>query len=269
LDVVGLGSSGPDGVTPAARNVLAEAERVLGYRLYVEEAAPFVGSKTVLSPSGMTAETGRAEEALDLALAGARVCLVSGGDPGVYAMAGAVFEVAAARGLDLGIGPGRLEIRVIIGNPSMTAAAALLGAPLTHDFCAVSLSDRLTDWATIRRRLELAVEAGFVVAIHNPKSRGRDWQLAEACELMLRRLSPKTPVGVVKRCGRPGESVEIVRLDELATADVDMQTVIIVGNAATFIYQDRMITPRGYMGKYGGTVRTRRDEAAEDAIKRG
>jgi precorrin-3B C17-methyltransferase len=238
-------------VTPAAQAALGQAQTVLGYRLYLEQAAPFVGPQAELRPSGMTAETRRAEEALELAMAGRRAALVSGGDPGVYAMAGAVFETAAARGLALGNGPGQLEVRIVTGTPALTAGAALLGAPLTHDFCAVSLSDRLTDWELIRRRLDLAAQAGFVIVVHNPKSRGRDWQLAEAADILLRHLPPQTPVGLAKRCGRSGESAEIIELKDLAQADVDMQTTIFVGNSTTFVYGGRLITPRGYAAKYG------------------
>jgi precorrin-3B C17-methyltransferase len=199
----------------------------------------------------MTAEVTRAEKALELAGQGVRVCLVSGGDPGVYAMAGAVFEVAAAQKINLGPGPGNLDIKVITGTPSVTAAAAILGAPLTHDFCTISLSDRLTKWETIVKRLDLASQADFVIAVHNPKSRGRDWQLEEASKVLLKNLPPQTPVGVARRCGRPGQASEIVTLDKLAQTEVDMQTLIIVGNSKTFVYQGYLITPRGYLDKYG------------------
>jgi precorrin-3B C17-methyltransferase len=166
-------------------------------------------------------------------------------------MAGAIFEVAAARKLPLGAGPGEYEITVITGTPAVTAAAALLGAPLTHDFCAISLSDRLTEWAAIEKRLDLASQAGFVLAIYNPKSRGRAWQLGRAVEILSRNLPAQTPVGLASRLGRPGQSMSITTLGDLPHADVDMQTTVIVGNGSTFVYRGRMITPRGYMGKYG------------------
>jgi precorrin-3B C17-methyltransferase len=142
----------------------------------------------------------------------------------------------------------------------LTAAAALLGAPLTHDFCAVSLSDRLTSWETIAKRLDLAAKADFVIALHNPKSRGRDWQLAAAVDVLLETLSPQTPAGVARRCGREGQSAEIAELGRLKEAEVDMQTLIIVGNRSTFVYQGYLITPRGYVGKYGGGERAPRTE---------
>ena len=233
----------------------------MGYRLYLKEAGPFLPPDAEIVGSGMTAEMARAEAALASAAAWKPTCLVSGGDPGVYAMAGAVLEVAAAKGLDLGGRPGQLKINVVTGTPSLTAAAALLGAPLTHDFCAVSLSDRLTRWEDIALRLDLASRAGFVIAIHNPKSRGRDWQLAEAAKILLGNLPPDVPAGIARRCGRPGESAEITTLGRLAAAEADMQTLVIVGNRSTFVYRGYMITPRGYVGKYGGGGA---DEGEED-----
>jgi precorrin-3B C17-methyltransferase len=205
----------------------------------------------MLEPSPMTAEVARAERALGLAAEGQAVAMVSGGDPGVYAMAGAIFEVAAQRGLPLGSGQGQFQIEVVTGTPALTAAAALLGAPLTHDFCAVSLSDRLTSWETIEKRLDLASRADFVIAIYNPKSHGRPWQLGRAAEILLGNMSPLTPVGLASRCGREGQAVGLTTLGNLAEAKIDMQTLVIVGNSSTFVYQGRMITPRGYAGKYG------------------
>jgi precorrin-3B C17-methyltransferase len=248
---VGLGSAGPKGITLAAKEALSRAEVVFGYKLYLKEAEPHLPPAAKVVSSGMTAEMSRAEAALESAASGLRTALVSGGDPGVYAMAGAVLEVAASKGLDISGNPGSVAISVITGTPSLTAAAALLGAPLTHDFCAISLSDRLTKWETIKKRLEMAAGADFVIAIHNPKSHGRDWQLSEAAEILLKTLKAETPVGLARRCGRPGESKEITTLGRLKEAEVDMQTLIIVGNSKSFVYQGRLITPRGYVDKYG------------------
>ncbi|MDR2611532.1 MAG: precorrin-3B C(17)-methyltransferase, partial [Deltaproteobacteria bacterium] len=177
LLVVGLGSRGPQGLTLEARDALGRAEAVFGYRLYLEQAEPFLREGAAVSPSGMTAETRRAREALELAMTGKVCALVSGGDAGVYAMAGVAYEVAAELSLPLGTGPGELRITVVPGTPALCAGAALLGAPLTHDFCCVSLSDRLTEWEDIKKRLEAASSAGFVIVIYNPRSHGRDWQL--------------------------------------------------------------------------------------------
>jgi precorrin-3B C17-methyltransferase len=237
-------------VTAEDRAALEESEAVVGYGLYLDQAKPFLKGQEILA-SGMTKESQRADLALDLALSGRRAAVVSGGDSGVYAMAGAVFERAAARKLPLGFDEGRLEIKVRPGVPSMIAGAALLGAPLTHDFCAISLSDRLTPWPTIEKRLDLASQAGFVLAIHNPKSHGRDWQLKRAAEILAQNLAPQTPVGVVARVGREGERKIVTDLAGLPFIEADMQTLVVVGNATTFVYQGYLVTPRGYEAKYG------------------
>ncbi|UQZ88823.1 precorrin-3B C(17)-methyltransferase [Deltaproteobacteria bacterium Smac51] len=250
LEIVGLGSGGLNGITLAAQKSLKSAEAVYGYGLYLEQALPHIKKATV-HKSGMTAEMRRAEEAINMALSGKRTVMVSGGDAGVYAMAGAVFEVAAARNISLGREPGQLRVKVIPGVPALVASAALLGAPLTHDFCAISLSDRLTPWELIEKRLELAGEADFVICIYNPKSKGRDWQLGRAAEILLKHRPADQPVGVVSRAGRAGQEVRILTLAELAEAPVDMQTLVVIGNQSTFVYQGFMITPRGYVNKYG------------------
>ena len=213
----------------------------------------------------MTNEMRRAEEAIDSALSGRRTAVVSGGDAGVYAMAGAVFEVAAARGIELGRDLGQLRIKVIPGVPALVAGAALLGSPLTHDFCAISLSDRLTPWELIEKRLALAAQGDFVIGLYNPKSKGRDWQLGRAAEILLEHLSPDTPVGVVGRAGRAGQEVILGALSGLAEAPVDMQTLIIIGNQSSFVYQGFLVTPRGYVNKYGpeGKRGAKKQAAAE------
>ena len=188
------------------------------------------------------------------------MAVVSGGDAGIYAMAGVVFEVAAARNVPLGTGEGELDIKVIPGTPALTVGAAILGAPITHDFCAISLSDRLTDWELIKKRLDLAGQGDFVVVIYNPRSRGRDWQLGEARDILLKRLSPDTPVGLASRCGRKDERGRVITLGTLEIGEVDMQTLVVVGNSTTFVYCGRMITPRGYVKKYGAGG----EEAPED-----
>jgi precorrin-3B C17-methyltransferase len=198
----------------------------------------------------MTREMDRAQKAIDLAREGLNTAVISGGDSGVYAMAGAVFELAAAQKLPLGQKPGELYIKVIAGIPAVISGAALLGAPLTHDFCAISLSDRLTPWEVIEKRLSLAGQGGFVIALYNPKSHGRSWQLAKAAEILSRHLPPKTPVGLAGRVGREGEKTQVTTLDKLAEKDVDMQTLVIVGSPSTFVYRNYLITPRGYMDKY-------------------
>jgi precorrin-3B C17-methyltransferase len=229
---------------------LEGAEVVLGYKAYVEQARPWLAGKDVRS-SGMTNELARAQEAIDLARAGQRVALVSGGDPGVYGMAAVVFELARAKGLALGEGPGELTVEVVPGVPAVCAAAALLGAPLAHDFACISLSDRLTPWELIERRLDLTAQADLVIALYNPRSKGRDWQYARALELVAGHRAPQTPVGVVRRAMREEQGVTICDLAHAVRAEVDMQTIVVIGNSQSFTHAGRMVTPRGYVGKYG------------------
>lgn len=252
LDIVGLGSGGLNGLTLAAQKILNSAKIAFGYSLYLDQAQPYL-KKAQIKKSGMTAEMKRAEEAIASALNGHRTVIVSGGDAGVYAMAGVVFEIVAAQGLTLGKTEGQLCITVVPGVPGVIAGAALLGAPLNHDFCLISLSDCLTSWIIIEKRLDIAAQGDFVIVLYNPKSRSRDWQLSRVVEILLKRLSPKTPAGIVTRAGREGQSVFITTLLALPEAPVDMQTLIIIGNQSTFVYQNHLITPRGYVQKYGPT----------------
>ena len=251
LWVVGLGPGGVDYLTPAAREAIAGAEVVAGYKAYLRLAQPVLSPGQEVLASGMTKELERAGQAMDLALAGRRVALISSGDPGIYAMAAVVYEEARNRGLGFGAGPGELDLRVIPGVPAVTAAAALLGAPLSHDFCCISLSDRLTPWELIQRRLEAAAGADFVIALYNPKSKGRDWQFARALEIIGRHRGAATPVGLVRAAMRPEQTVVVTSLGQAASAEVDMHTLVIVGSSQSFVHAGRMITPRGYLGKYG------------------
>lgn len=248
---MGLGPGLPETITAQARQALAGAEVVVGYKSYIAQAEPWLAGKEVLS-SGMTRELERAELALDLALAGRKVALVSGGDPGVYGMAPVVFELAHARGLALGQPPSGVRVEVVPGVPAVTAAASLLGAPLSHDFACVSLSDRLTPWDLIAKRLDLAAQADFVIALYNPKSKGRDWQYAQALAIAGRWRTVNTPVGVVTAALRQEQGVVLTTLAQAATAEVGMQTIVVIGNSQSFAWSGRMVTPRGYMRKYGG-----------------
>jgi precorrin-3B C17-methyltransferase len=230
---------------------LERATVVMGYKLYIDQAEPWLSPLVKRFSTNMTEETQRGEEALEEAMKGSKVALVSGGDPGIYAMAGVVYELAAGKKIPLGPGKDQLLIRVIPGTPALVAAASLLGAPITHDFATISLSDRLTDWELILKRLDAASQADFVIVIYNPRSHGRDWQLGEVKELLLKNLKGETPVGLATRLGRHGEASKIVSLKDLNPEEVDMQTILIVGNSTTFIYEGSMITPRGYLKKYG------------------
>ena len=252
--MVSLGPGFPDYIIPRARAALAEAQVVAGYRTYVELLQPLLTHQEVVA-TGMKGEMERCQMAIDRAMLGARVALVSGGDAGIYGMAGLALEICAARGQKIGPPEGGEEevdfyLEVIPGVPALAAGAALLGAPLMHDFAAISLSDLLTPWETIQRRLELAAQGDFVIVLYNPQSKKRHWQLAAVRELLLRFKDPGTPVGLVGRAMRPGQESVITSLKELLAYPVDMQTIIIVGSSRTFTYGPYMITPRGYLDKY-------------------
>jgi precorrin-3B C17-methyltransferase len=251
--VVSLGPGFPEFIIPRAREALAAAQVVVGYRTYIDLVRPLLTTQEVVA-TGMKAEVQRGQLALDRARAGQRVALVSSGDAGIYGMAGLVLEMGAAQGLKVGPPEGDATVdfylEVIPGVPALAAGAALLGAPLMHDFVAISLSDLLTPWETIEKRLELAAQGDFVIVLYNPKSKKRDWQLGAVRDLLLRHKDPATPVGIVSRAMRAGQTVTITTLDRLTENPVDMQTIVVVGNSQTHIYGPYMITPRGYLNKY-------------------
>jgi precorrin-3B C17-methyltransferase len=251
--VVSLGPGFPEYIIPQAQAALDQAQVVAGYRTYLDLLEPLLTHQEVVA-TGMKGEVKRCRAAIERALGGAQVALVSSGDAGIYGMAGLVLEICAARGLKVAP-PGEAEIvdfhlEVIPGAPALAAAAALLGAPLMHDFASISLSDLLTPWETIQKRVELAAGGDFVIVLYNPKSKKRDWQLAAVRDLLLQVKDPATPVGIVSRAMRQGQKVVITTLKEMPAFPVDMQTVIIVGNSQTFTYGPYMITPRGYLTKY-------------------
>ncbi|MEV5376271.1 precorrin-2 C(20)-methyltransferase [Streptomyces nondiastaticus] len=223
--VVGLGPAGPLWLTPEARGELAAAQDVVGYSTYVDRVPARPGQRRHASDNKVESE--RAEFALDLARQGRRVAVVSSGDPGVFAMATAVLEVAS-EGPYLDI-----PVRVVPGMTAAHAAASRAGAPLGHDYAVVSLSDRLKPWEVIAERLRSAASADLVLALYNPGSRSRVWQVGKARELLLEFRAPDTPVVVARDVGGPSESVRIVPLGELDPAEVDMRTILLVGSTQT------------------------------------
>ncbi|MFW6239784.1 MAG: precorrin-3B C(17)-methyltransferase [Thermodesulfobacteriota bacterium] len=250
LYVVGIGPGGLDYMCGRAVEVLKSVEVVAGYTTYIDLIRPLISGKEVVR-TGMMKEVDRVAAAIDAALAGKTCALVSSGDPGIYAMAGLVFDMCRERDIALSEpGGAGLFVEVVPGIPALAAGAALLGAPLTHDFAAVSLSDLLTPWETIEKRIEAAAAADFVLAIYNPRSKKRDWQLGRAVEILLAHRSPETPVGVVTAAMRAEQSVAITTLGAFDPASADMQTTVFIGNSHTFRYGDRMVTPRGYARKY-------------------
>jgi precorrin-3B C17-methyltransferase len=242
LSLIGLGPGGPEGLTVQAREALEAVDAVVGYHGYLDLLRPWLAGPAYHgSPIGE--EVPRARLAIALARAGQHVALVSSGDAGVYGTAGIVFELLHEDGADAEA----LGVEVIPGVSAAHAAAALLGAPLMNDYAAISLSDLMTPWEVIARRLEAAAAADLVVALYNPASARRHAQLARAQEIFLRHRPPETPVGLVRNAGRPGQSVRIVALGELLAEPIDMLNIVLVGNRATIRVGDRLVTRRGYL----------------------
>jgi precorrin-3B C17-methyltransferase len=227
LRVVGLGPGRAEWITPDVNAALAAASDIVGYRSYVERIAPKDGQTVHRSDNGD--ELARARLALELAGAGRRVVLVSGGDPGVFAMASALFE-AIEQGPS---GWRALDISVLPGITAMLAAAARLGAPLGHDFCAINLSDNLKPWSAIEKRLRLAAEADFVISLYNPASRARPEQIVAAFTILRAYREPNTIVMFARAIGRADESIEIETLARIDPASADMRTLVIIGSSAT------------------------------------
>jgi precorrin-3B C17-methyltransferase len=248
--VVGLGPGAREAMTAQALEAIRRAEVVVGYDGYFAGVADLVGGKECLALP-LTQEVERARLAVERLRAGQTVCVISSGDPGVYAMAGLVLECAAADEA-----PRLDDVVIVPGVSAVNAAAALLGAPLGHDFAVVSLSDLLTPWDVIERRLRAAAEADFVLALLNPKSRRRDWQYRRAQEILAQHRPPETPVGVVRNAYRPGQAVEITTVAHMGEAAVDMFTTVIVGSSQTRRFGSVVVTPRGY------PVRGERDDGA-------
>lgn len=242
--VVGIGPAGPRWLTPEAAQALRDAEHLVGYGPYVDRVPHRPGQHR--HASGNQVERDRAEHALDLALGGARVAVVSSGDPGVFAMASAVYEVATAHDRFAAV-----PITVLPGVTAAHAAASRIGAPLGHDFATVSLSDRLKPWSVIERRLAAAAAADLVLAVYNPASASRRWQVAAAREILLGHRAPDTPVVIARDVGRPGETVTVTTLDGLDPAAVDMRCLLIIGSSATRVSKrgdgsTAVWTPRDY-----------------------
>jgi precorrin-2 C20-methyltransferase/precorrin-3B C17-methyltransferase len=237
LWVVGLGPGDERLLTGQARRALHAAEVVVGYDAYLRALRP-LGLRAELRGSPIGAERERAALALELARSGKRVALISSGDAGVYGMASLVLERAAEIP--------DLDVEVVPGVTAALSAAALLGAPLGHDFACVSLSDLLTPWPVIERRLEGAGAGDYVLAVYNPCSERRTWQLPRAREIILKHRAPQTPVGLVDRAFRPGGRAWLTTLAELSGDGVGMETLVIVGSSQTRIVNGRMVTPRGY-----------------------
>ncbi|SFS08714.1 precorrin-3 methyltransferase [Halomicrobium zhouii] len=251
LLAVGLGPGQPEGMTQRARAALMEAEHIVGYTTYIDLIPDEITEAAdELYDTPMCGEVSRTEEAIDRALAGNDVAIVGSGDPNVYALAGLALEIIESKGGTASM----VDFEVVPGVPAAQSCGARLGAPLVNDTVTISLSDHLTPMEDIESRLEAVASEGFTIAIYNPWSRKRRENYQTCCEILLEHRDPETPVGVVHGAGREDERVEIVHLGglpDLGETDlVDMTTTILVGNEDTYVWDDRMVTPRGYETKY-------------------
>ena len=238
LWIIGLGPGGGEDLTGKARKALAESDVIVGYTVYIDLIRTEFGHKELLT-TPMRKEQERCEMALALADTGKTVAMVCSGDPGVYGMAGLCYELSDQWP--------EVELSVIPGITAACGGAAVLGAPLMHDFCLISLSDLMTPWEKIEKRLRAAAEADFVLCIYNPSSHKRKDYLARACAILLEAKSPDTPCGYVREIGRDGEAATVLPLGQLKDAQVDMFTTVFVGNSQTKVINGKLVTPRGYL----------------------
>lgn len=248
LYLVGLGPGGPEHLSPQAADTIDWCDTVVGFRGYIDQAGTLLQGKDVVSME-LGQELERATKAVDLAQEGHAVAVVSSGDPGIYGMSGPVFQVLTDRNWD-GQNP---RIESVPGVSAIQAAASLLGSPLMQDFCAISLSDLMTPWETISLRLESAAKGDFVIALYNPRSQRRQWQILEARRILMEHRSSDTPVGIVGDAYRAQQRVSITNLENLEghCPEIDMVTTVVIGNSTTYLHQGRMITPRGYEKRKG------------------
>jgi len=240
LLLVGIGSGDHKEMTAHCIAVLRNCDLVVGYKKYVELVKPFIAGKEVIS-SGMSQEVERCSQAIAKAKLGKNVALISSGDPGVYGMAGLALEIINKKRLW-----NRFKVEIIPGIPVIHAAAARLGAPLMNDYAVISLSDLLTPWETIVKRVRYAAQADFVICLYNPKSKSRTTQIKEVQSILLQYRRADTPVGLTRNVGRRGESITFTTLDKMLRYKIDMLTIIIIGNSTTIYKNSQMITPRGY-----------------------
>ncbi len=237
LYVVGIGPGNYENLTLLADRVLRESDVIVGYHVYVDLVRERYPGKVFLT-TPMTREVERCQMALREAVDGKTVSMVCSGDSGIYGMAALIYELRGAQSVP--------EIAVIPGLTAACSGGALLGAPLTHDFAVISLSDRLTPWETIEKRLEAAARADLTMALYNPASRGRPDYLKRACDILLRILPPDRVCGICRNIGRAGQAAEVMTLEALKDADVDMFCTVFIGNASSKAIAGKLVTPRGY-----------------------
>ena len=237
--VAGIGPGSQEDITPAVLDAVREADAIVGYKYYFQFIEPFVKEGCECIDTGMKKERERALQAFELAEQDKNVVVISSGDAGLYGMAPLIYEMKQERHSDI-------EIYTLPGISAFQKAASLLGAPIGHDVCLISLSDLMTPWEVIERRIKAAAMGDFVTAIYNPKSHGRYWQLYRLQELFLKERSKETPVGYVRQAGREEQEIKVTTLGAFDPEDVDMFTVILIGNSQSYVVDGKMITPRGY-----------------------
>ena len=239
ITVIGIGPGNEMDMTGRAVEAIRNAGIIIGYKYYIQFVRNLISQDAVIIENGMKQERLRVEKAFEFAKEGKDVCVISSGDSGIYGMAPLVYEMKDELGYEV-------EIEVIPGISAFQKAASLLGAPMGHDFCVISLSDLMTPWSTIEKRIAGAAAGDYVTAVYNPKSNGRYWQLYRLIELFLEHRNSSTPIGYVRQAGREEEEIHLTTLKEFDPEDVDMFTVLIIGNSQTRIVEGKMVTPRGY-----------------------
>ncbi|WP_302798640.1 precorrin-3B C(17)-methyltransferase [Parabacteroides goldsteinii] len=237
--VAGIGPGSESDITPAVLSAIRQSDVIVGYKYYFRFIEKIIRPGAICIDSGMKREKARAEEAYNYATEGKVVTVISSGDAGIYGMAPLIYEMKREKGSDI-------SIEALPGISAFQKAASLLGAPVGHDFCVISLSDLMTPWELIEKRIKAAASADFITAIYNPKSEGRYWQLYRLIEIFLQERDPQTPVGFVRQAGREEQEVTITTLADFDPEQVDMFTVILIGNSQTYQFENKMITPRGY-----------------------
>ena len=240
ISIVGIGPGNISEMTPKARLAIENAEIIAGYNTYIKLIAELIEGKKIIG-TAMLQEIERCQMTIDAARTGKNVALISSGDAGIYGMAGLIIDMI----LDLPENE-RPQFEVIAGVSAVNAAAAILGAPLMHDFAVISLSDLLTDWELIKKRVECAAAGDFVIALYNPKSKNRVTNILEVQEILLRHKNKNTPVGIVTNAGRINESKIISTLENFTNEEINMFSLILIGNSQTYVKAGFMITPRGY-----------------------
>ncbi len=239
LFVCGIGPGSPEDITPAVLKAVGECDVVVGYKYYFQFIEPYLREGTECVDTGMKKERDRAIQAFELAEEGKNVCVISSGDAGIYGMTPLIYEMKRERNSDV-------EIVSYPGISAFQKAASLLGAPIGHDFCIISMSDLMTPWSVIEKRIKAAAVGDFVTAIYNPKSHGRYWQLYRLVEIFRQERSLDTPVGYVRQAGRPEQQITITTLGDFDPEQVDMFTIVIIGNSQSYEWNGTFITPRGY-----------------------